>query len=97
MRVQLSVSAQNTWSSKFQLQGDDGAMGQRRAQISIVQGSADSTVSLRRYDPADNTTVIQTLTMTKGQTVEVAVTGMYDIGVATGAFGTGACLITVEQ
>lgn len=97
MRVQLSAAEQNTWSAKFQLQGDDAVMGARRAQVSIVQGSADSTVTLRRYDPDAPTVVIQALTMTKGQVVEVVVNGLYDIGVATGGFGTGACLITVEQ
>lgn len=97
MRVQLSVTAQNTWSAKFQLQGDDGNISARRAQVSIVQGTTESTVTLRRYDPADGSTVIQSLDMTEGQIVEVVVAGLYDVGVATGNFGTGTCLITVEQ
>lgn len=95
MEVSLPVSAQNTWSPKFELLGDKHSpTSPARALISIVQGSANSTVTLRRYS---GSTVIQSLTMTAGQVLEVPVTGMYDIGVATGGFGTGACLITVEQ
>ena len=97
MRVQKSITAQNQWSNKFTLVGDDGAIGIRRALISIVQGTADSTVSIRRYDPADGTTVISVTKTTKSSAVEVPVEGVYDFGVATGDFGTGACLVTVEQ
>ena len=95
MKVSLPVSAQNTWSAQFELLGDAHYAGKpARALVSVVQGTADSTVTLRRYS---GSTVIQSLTMTKGQVVEVPVTGMYDIGVATGAFGTGEITITVEQ
>ena len=95
MQVSLPVTAQNTWSPKFELLGDRHApISPARALISIVQGSANSTVTLRRYS---GSTVIQSLTMTAGQVLEVPVTPMYDIGVATGGFGTGAILITVEQ
>ena len=90
MIVSKSITAQNQWSDKFQLQGDDGAMGTRRALISITGGS---TVTVRRYSGAD---VIQSSTMTRGQVLEVPVTGTYDIGVATGDY-VDATTITVEQ
>jgi len=93
----LPVSAQNTWSTKFQLQGDDGHLPGRRALVSIVQGTENSTVTLRRYG-ADGTTVISTQTFTAStNVVEIPVQGLYDVGVATGGFGTGAITITVEQ
>ena len=98
MRVQKNITAQNQWSEKFMLIGDDGAMGVRRALVSILQRTAESTVSIRRYDPADGTTVIFVIKTTDPATaLEVPVTGIYDVGVATGDFGTGACLVTVEQ
>ena len=98
MRVQKNITAQNQWSDKFRLLGDDGALGIRRALISIVQGTAESTVSIRRYDPADGTTVISVIQVTDPATaLEIPVEGIYDFGVATGDFGTGACLVTVEQ
>lgn len=98
MRIQKSITTQNQWSDKFKLVGDDGAIGIRRALISIVQGTAESTVSIRRYDPADGTTVISVIQVTDPATaLEVPVEGTYDFGVATGDFGTGACLVTVEQ
>ena len=98
MRVQKNITAENQWSDKFKLVGDDGAIGIRRALVSIVQGTVESTVSIRRYDPADGTTVISVIQVTDPATaLEVPVEGVYDFGVATGDFGTGACLVTVEQ
>lgn len=98
MRVQKNITAENQWSDKFKLVGDDGAIGIRRALISTLQGTADSTVSIRRYDPADGTTVISVTKVTEpAMALEVPVEGIYDFGVATGDFGTGACLVTVEQ
>lgn len=97
MRVQKNITAENQWSDKFKLVGDDGAIGIRRALISIVQGTAESTVSIRRYDPADGTTIISVVQVTDPATVlEIPVEGIYDFGVAAGDFGTGACLVTVE-
>lgn len=96
MREYLAVSAQNTWSPKFELLGDrhfGGLPG--RALLSIVQGSVASTVSLRRYDL--DGAVIQITTYTAGAVIEVPVTGKYDVGVATGGFGTGAITVVVEQ
>jgi len=91
----LAVSAQNTWSTKFQLQGDDGHLPGRRALICSTRD--DSTVTLRRYG-ADGTTVIASIDMgSVMETVEVPVQGIYDIGVATGNYGAAEVTITVEQ
>lgn len=90
MIVTKAITAENQWSATFQLQGDDAVMGKRRAQISIAGGS---TVTARRYS---GSTVIQSLTMTRGMVLEVPVTGTYDIGVATGDY-VDATTITVEQ
>lgn len=87
----LSISAENTWSAKFDLGGDYSlGRGTARALISITGGS---TVTIRRYSGAS---VIQSSTMTRGQVLEVPVTGTYDIGVATGDY-VDATTITVEQ
>lgn len=98
MFVQQAVSAEDTWSDPFELRGDSHNRGQRaRALLQIVQGSVASTVSLRRYG-TDGTTVTSTQTFTDTyNAIEVPVTGIYDVGVATGGFGTGAITITVEQ
>ena len=83
----LSVSAENTWSDKFDLNG--------RALVCAT--SDDSTVTLRRYDAA-GTVVIAALDLDSVMAaVEVPVAGMYDIGVATGNYGGTALTITVEQ
>ena len=85
----ISITAADQWSAKFSLAGD-GAGWPRRALISITGGS---TVTIRRYSGAS---VIQSSTMTRGQVLEVPVTGTYDIGVATGDY-VDATTITVEQ
>lgn len=90
-----AITAQNQWSTKFQLQGDDGHLPGRRALICATRD--DSTVTLRRYG-ADGTTVIASLDLgSVMETVEVPVQGIYDIGVATGNYGAAAVTITVEQ
>lgn len=98
MVITKAITAQNQWSDKFELRGDSHNRGQRaRALLQIVQGSVASTVSLRRYG-TDGTTVTSTQTFTDTyNAIEVPVTGIYDVGVATGGFGTGAITITVEQ
>ena len=90
VRTQLSVTAQNTFSAKFKIEGG------MPFKVGIVQGTADSTVTLREYD-TDNTTVIDTQTMVESQIIETADGSYYDVGVATGDFGSGTCLITVRQ
>ena len=91
MKLTKSITAQNQWSGKFDLLGDAHAPSKpARALISIAGGS---TVTARRYS---GSTVIQSLTMTRGMVLEVPVTGTYDIGVATGDY-VDATTITVEQ
>lgn len=91
MKVTKAVTAQNQFSDPFDLLGDKhSSVHPARALISIVGGS---TVTLRRYS---GSTIIQTVTMTKGQVLEVPVTGTYTIGVATGDY-VDATTITVEQ
>lgn len=90
IRVSLSVTAQNTWSSKFPVEGG------RPFKVGVVQGTTDSTVTVREYD-VDGTTVIDTHEITESQIVETTDGALYDVGVATGDFGSGTCLITVRQ
>lgn len=93
--ITKAISAQNTWSDKFELQGDSGHIPTRRALICATRD--DSTVTLRRYG-ADGTTVIASLDLgSVMEAVEIPVTGLYDIGVATGNYGGTALTITVEQ
>ena len=100
-RVQLSVTAENTFYSKFPVEGG------RPFKVGIVQGTTDSTVTVREYD-VDGTTVIDTQTMTSSKIIDTqtmtsskiidtADGALYDVGVATGNFGSGTCLITVRQ
>lgn len=91
IRVSLSVTAQNTFSAKFPVEG-----GGRPFKVGIVQGTTDSTVTVREYD-VDGTTVIDTHEITESQIVETTDGALYDVGVATGDFGSGTCLITVRQ
>ena len=90
LRAQLSVTAENTFSSKFPVEGG------KPFKVGIVQGATDSTVTVREYD-TDGTTVIDTQTMTASKIVDTADGAYYDVGVATGDFGSGTCLITVRQ
>lgn len=90
----VTISAENTYSSKFHLAGD-GAGWARRALICAA--SDTSTVTLRRY-ASDGTTVIASLDLDSTMTaIEVPVAGTYDVGVATGNYGGTALTITVEQ
>lgn len=90
VRTQLSVTVQNTFSSKFLIEGG------KPFKVGIVQGATDSTVTVREYD-VDGTTVIDTQTMTTSKIIDTADGALYDVGVATGDFGSGTCLITVRQ
>ena len=90
IRVSLSVTAQNTFSSKFLVEGG------KPFKVGIVQGTTDSTVTVREYD-VDGTTVIDTQTMTASKIIDTTDGAYYDVGVATGNFGSGTCLITVRQ
>lgn len=90
IRTQLSVTAEDTFSDKFRVEGG------RPFKVGIVQGITDSTVTIREYD-VDGTTVIDTQTMTTSKIVDTADGALYDVGVATGAYGSGTCLITVRQ
>ena len=92
--MSLAVSAENTFSAKFTLNGD-GAGWARRALICATSDA--STVTLRRY-ASDGTTVIASLDLDSVMTaVEIPVTGTYDVGVGTGNYGGTALTITVEQ
>lgn len=92
-----TISAQNTWSAKFTLVGDYNLSRYEQRRALICATADDSTVTLRRY-AADGTTVIASLDLgSTMESVEVPVTGLYDIGVATGAYGGTPLTITVEQ
>lgn len=90
VRVQLSVTVENTFSSKFLIEGG------RPFKVGIVQGTTDSTVTVREYD-VDGTTVIDSQEITESQIIETTDGAYYDVGVATGDFGSGTCLITARQ
>ena len=93
----LEVSAQNTFSAKFTLVGDYALSRHEQRRALICATRDDSAVTLRRYG-ADGTTVIASLDLgSVMESVEVPVTGLYDIGVATGNYGAAAVTITVEQ
>ena len=96
MRVSLAVSAENTWSAKFDLLGDVHARV-KPARALVCSTDPDSTVTIRRYD-RDGTTVVASLDLESVMTaIEVPVSGTYDVGVATGNYGGTALTITVEQ
>ena len=93
--VSKSVTAADQWSSIVQLQGDDAVISGRSAIVQMYGGSGN-TVSIRKY-AADKTTIIDSMTIIKSQELRIPVTGYYDFGIASGNFGSGPCLITVEQ
>lgn len=95
IKMQIAISAENTYSNKFFLAGSGSSFPGRSCLVCANRD--DATVTLRRYDPTQ-TTVLAALDM--GSTMEevlVPVEGWYDIGVATGNYGAGAVTITVEQ
>ena len=96
MKTSKSITAENQWSTKFELLGDAHA-STKPARAMVCATSDASTVTLRRY-ASDGTTVIASLALDSVMTaVEVPVTGTYDVGVATGNYGGTALTITVEQ
>ena len=96
MKITKSITAENQWSTKFELLGDAHA-STKPSRALICATSDASTVTLRRY-AADGTTVIASLALDSVMTaVEAPVTGTYDVGVATGNYGGTALVITVEQ
>ena len=96
MKTSKSITAENQWSTKFELLGDAHA-STKPARALICATSDASTVTLRRY-ASDGTTVIASLALDSVMTaVEIPVTGTYDVGVATGNYGGTALTITVEQ
>ena len=96
MKTTKSITAENQWSTKFELLGD--ALAATKPARALICATSDaSTVTLRRY-AADGTTVIASLALDSVMTaVEAPVTGTYDVGVATGNYGGTALVITVEQ
>ena len=96
MKTTKSITAENQWSTKFELLGDAHA-STKPARALICATSDASTVTLRRY-ASDGTTVIASLDLDSVMTaVEIPVTGLYDVGVGTGNYGGTALTITVEQ
>lgn len=91
-KASISVSAENTWSAKFHLAGD-GAGWPRRALVCYTGGS---TVTIRRYNAAGDAVIGELAMTSKMSTVEVPISGLYDIGVATGDY-VDETVITVEQ
>ena len=96
MKTSKSITAENQWSTKFELLGDAHS-STKPARAMVCSTSDASTVTLRRY-ASDGTTVIASLDLDSVMTaVEAPVTGTYDVGVATGNYGGTALVITVEQ
>ena len=96
MKTSKSITAENQWSTKFELLGDAHA-ATKPARALVCATSDVSTVTLRRY-ASDGTTVIASLDLDSVMTaVEIPVTGLYDVGVGTGNYGGTALTITVEQ
>ena len=96
MKITKSITAENQWSTKFELLGD--ALASTKPARALICATSDaSTVTLRRY-ASDGTTVIASLDLDSVMTaVEIPVTGLYDVGVGTGNYGGTALTITVEQ
>ena len=96
MKTSKSITAENQWSTKFELLGD--ALASTKPARALICATSDaSTVTLRRY-ASDGTTVIASLDLDSVMTaVEIPVTGTYDVGVGTGNYGGTALTITVEQ
>jgi len=89
-----AITAQDQWSSRFQLQGDDAVMGARRALVNINGGS---TITVRRLsENSDAATVLSSKTLTETGVLEVPVTGIYQVGCATGDY-VDATTVVVEQ
>ena len=96
MFVQQAIAAEDTWSDPFELRGDSHNRG-LHARALVCASADDSTVTLRRL-AGDKSTVLARLELSSAmETVEVPVTGWYDVGVATGNYGGTALTITVEQ
>ena len=96
MKVTKSITAENQWSTKFELLGNAHSASKPSSAL-ICATSDSSTVTLRRY-ASDGTTVIASLDLDSVMTdVSVPVTGTYDVGVATGNYGGTALVVTVEQ
>ena len=97
IKMQIAVSAQNTFSDKFFLSGSGSSFPSRSALVCATR--TDAKVTLRRYGAdSANTTPLGSIDMTSTmEEVSVPVEGWYDIGVATGNYGADALTITVEQ
>ena len=96
MKTTKSITAENQWSTKFELLGDAHA-ATKPARALICATSDASTVTLRRY-ASDGTTVIASLDLDSVMTaVEIPVTGLYDVGCPTGGYGGTPFTVTVEQ
>jgi hypothetical protein len=94
-RVQVTFEAAGTPTAKFLLLGDRGAI-RSRASLSLVQTTGETFVTLRRYDPEDNETVIREVRTSDSKDLEIICTGYYDMIVQTVDFD-GEVLVTVEQ
>lgn len=96
MKEQKSITAQDQFSSKFRLRGDDPILGLGRATIYVKQGATANVHKLRVYDD-DNTTIIAEHELTAAiNLVESSVPMTCDVGVATGDFNATS-LVTVRQ
>ena len=96
MKTSKSITAENQWSTKFELLGDAHS-ATKPARALVCATSDASTVTLRRY-AADGTTVIASLALDSVMTaVEIPVTGTYDVGCPTGGYGGTPFTVTVEQ
>ena len=96
MKTSKSITAENQWSTKFELLGD--ALASTKPARALICATSDaSTVTLRRY-ASDGTTVIASLDLDSVMTdVSVPVTGTYDVGCPTGGYGGTPFTVTVEQ
>ena len=96
MKITKSITAENQWSTKFELLGDAHA-ATKPARALVCATSDASTVTLRRY-ASDGTTVTASIDLDSAMTaVEIPVTGTYDVGCPTGGYGGTPFTVTVEQ
>lgn len=96
MKEQKPITAQNQYTKKFRLRGDDPVFGLGRATILVKQGATENVHKLRVYDD-DGTTIIAEETLDKAiNLVESSVSLLCDVGVGMDDF-TAVSLVTVRQ
>ncbi len=96
MKEQKSITAENQYTQKFRLRGDDPILGPGRATIFIKHGATENAHKLRIYDD-DGTTIIAERDLDDTVNLfESSVPVTCDAGVPTGGYNANS-LITVRQ